>query len=180
MGTPRSDPYQVLGVSPGISDDGLRSAYRHLVQRYHPDHNAGSAESARRFEEVQEAYAQIREMRRAAPRRGQSPPRPASDPGVESRMADLERELRDAHLARERARQAAREATAETARRPSDEELGYVTTDDSFSKILADARAEVSDLFSKAREHPQVTRVNDLIDELASKLRGEPPPNSRR
>jgi hypothetical protein len=101
-------------------------------------------------------------------------------------MADLERELRDAHLARERARQAAREAAADTTRRPSDttrrpsdEELGYVRTDDSFSKILADARAEVSDLFSKAREHPQVTRVNDLIDELASKLTGEPPPDSR-
>jgi hypothetical protein len=186
MGTLRSDSYQVLGVTPGISDDELHSTYRRLVQRYHPDHNAGSAESARRFEEVQDAYAQIRQMRRAAPRGRQSPPRPTTDPGVESRMADLERELRDAHLARERARQAAREAAADTTRRPSDttrrpsdEELGYVRTDDSFFKILADARAEVSDLFSKAREHPQVTRVNDLIDELASKLRREPPPDSR-
>jgi hypothetical protein len=180
MGAPRSDPYQMLGVSPGVSDDELRSAYRRLVQLYHPDHNAGSPESARRFEEVQEAYAQIRQMRREAPGGGQSAPGPTTDAGVDSRMAELERELRDAHLARERARRAAREAAADNARRPSDEELGYVTTDDSFSEILADARAEVSDLFSKAREHPQATRVNDLIDELASKLRGEPPPDSRR
>jgi hypothetical protein len=179
MGTRGGDPYQVLGVSPRISNDELRAAYRQLVQRYHPDHNAGSPESARRFEEVQEAYAQIQRMRRAAAAAGQAPPRPTPDPAIDSRMGDLERELRDAHLARERARQAARQAAADSATRPSDEELGYVTTDDSFSKILADARGEVSDLFSKAREHPQATRVQDLIDELASKLTGERPPDSR-
>jgi curved DNA-binding protein CbpA len=179
MGTRGSDPYQVLGVNPGVSEDDLRSAYRKLVQRYHPDHNAGSPESARRFEEVQEAYAQIQRNRRATPAAGQAPPRPTADPAIDSRMADLERELRDAHLARERARKAAREAAANSAKRPSDEELGYVTTDDSFSKILADARREASDLFSKAREHPQATRIQDLIDELASKLTGERPPDSR-
>ena len=179
MGTQRSGPYQVLGVAPSVSDDELRSAYHRLVQLYHPDHNAGSPESARRFEEVQDAYAQIRQMRRAAPGDGRLPPRPTADPGVDSRMADLERELRDARLARERAQRAAREAAAHSTRRPSDEELGYVTTDDSFAKILADARSEVSDLLSKGREHPRVMRVNDLIDELVSKLDGKPPPDSR-
>ncbi len=54
-----------------------------------------------------------------------------------------------------------------------------VTTDYSFSKIRADVRAEVSDLSSKARELPQVTRVNDLLDAIASKLGGEPPSESR-
>jgi septal ring factor EnvC (AmiA/AmiB activator) len=105
-------------------------------------------------------------------------------------MADLERQLREAHLARERARQAAREAAAQSAERdgtarvadrPSDEELGYVSTDDSFSKILADARSEVSDWLAGARE-PVTGRVADLIDELnqlASKLTGERPPRSR-
>jgi hypothetical protein len=81
-------------------------------------------------------------------------------------MEDLERELREAQAARERARRAAREAVRETTGRPSDEELGYVTTDDSFSKILADVRDEVSDRLAGAREHPAVQRVADLLDGL--------------
>jgi curved DNA-binding protein CbpA len=174
------DPYQTLGVRASASDDEVRAAYRRLVQLHHPDHNGGSAESARRFEAVQDAYAQIRTARSAAPRstanRSRPAPSPASaDPHVESRLADLERELRQAHLAREKARRAARRAAAPSAQRPSDEELGYVTTDDSFSKILSDAAAELSDRFSEAREHPAARRVSDLIDELESKLTGEPP-----
>ena len=58
-------------------------------------------------------------------------------------------------------------------RRPTDEELGYVTTDDSFSKILADARTELTERYAHAREHPVVRRVSDLIEgleELAEKL----------
>jgi len=186
MGTHRIDPYEVLGVTPGVSDEGLRTAYRRLVQLHHPDHNAGSPESARRFEEVQDAYAQIRQIRRAGPSDSRWPPRPTADPGVDSRMADLEREVREAHLAREKARRAAREAAAQastrpqTGTRPSQEELGYVTTDDSFSKILADARSEVSDLLAQAGEHPRAKRVTDLIDELVSKLDGERPRDPRR
>jgi curved DNA-binding protein CbpA len=179
------DPYQTLGVTHGASDQEIRSAYRRLVQLHHPDHNGGSQESERRFEEVQEAYAQIRELRKAGagarPRTASQPPPPPPrfDDDVEARAAALERELRRAHEARERARQAAREAAAATARRPdrpTDEELGYVETEDSFSKILADARTELSDRFSDAREHPVVRRVSNLIDELddlASKLTGK-------
>jgi molecular chaperone DnaJ len=61
------DPYQVLGVGREASDQEVRSAYRRLVQLHHPDHNGGSAESERRFEEVQEAYARIRELRARGP-----------------------------------------------------------------------------------------------------------------
>jgi curved DNA-binding protein CbpA len=170
------DPYQVLGVSPDVSDDALRSAYHKLVQLHHPDHNAGSTESARRFEEIQDAYAQVMRLRRTASRPrteapGYTPPAP--DPELESRMADLERQVREAHLARERARRAAAEAAARTERRPSDEELGYVTTDDSFSKLLDDVRTELSEKFAQAHTHPARERVADLIDELAAKLRGE-------
>jgi curved DNA-binding protein CbpA len=198
MPEPIRDPYQTLGVDAGASDAELHAAYRRMVQLHHPDHNGGSAESARRFEEVQEAYAQIRTSRSTrprpqAPRAGRSPSGPGAarpgqgaagpkaDPGVESRLAALERELREAHQARERARRDAREAAAAAAAathspsRPSDEELGYFSTDDSFSKILSDAAAELSDRFSEARASPAARRVSDLIDELGSKLSGEPP-----
>jgi curved DNA-binding protein CbpA len=156
----RADPYVVLGVRADASDEDVRSAYRRLVQLHHPDHNRGSAESERRFEEVQEAYAQIRKLRAsgahaAAPPRPSSPP--AADPDLDARLKDMERDLREAHLARERARRAAAEAAASAERkRPSDEELGYIKTDDSFSKIIADAGASLSEqlaeLFDDARD----------------------------
>jgi curved DNA-binding protein CbpA len=197
-----SDPYRTLGIDAGATDAEVRSAYRRMVQLHHPDHNRGSAESTRRFEEVQEAYSQIRRQRQSGVRgpssgragarsssartsdgagRAHSPPPRPADPATDSRLADLERQVREAadrarqeaEKARERARQAAREAAADRPDRPSDEELGYVHTDDSFSKIISDARDEIADRFSGAREHPVVRRVSDLIqglDDLASKL----------
>jgi DnaJ domain len=185
------DPYEVLGVGADASDGDVRAAYRRLVQLHHPDHNGGSAEAARRFEEVQEAYARIRGLRAGAPphadpapphadpatpRADTAPPHATVDPELEARLARMERDLREAHLARERARRAAREAAAAKRERPSDEELGYITTDDSLSKIFADARDELSELFTDAREHPVGRRVADTIDELAAKLAGEQPP----
>lgn len=162
-----SDPYRVLGIERGISDEELHDAYRRLVKLHHPDRNGGSAESTRRFQQIQEAYDQVRGQREAGPsRRATSPPPPPDDPGVESRMADLERELREAHAARERARRDAREAVREATGRASDEDLGYVTSDDSFSKIVADVRDEVAGRLSDARHHPAVRRVTDLIDGL--------------
>ncbi len=180
MAAPSPDPYQILGVSPGATDDELRTAYRRLVQLHHPDHNHGSAESTRRFEEIERAYAQIRERRENAPRAKQTPHQTTVDADVDARLAHLERELREAHAARERARRAAREAAAASYQRPTDEELGYVTTDDSLAKILADARAEMSDRLDDAREHRVGKRIAELIDELAARLTGEPPPDSRK
>lgn len=166
------DPYAVLGVSPGVSDKELHAAYRRLVQLHHPDHNHGSPESARRFEEIQEAYARIRTLRPGSAARQTPPPKADTDPEVAVRLADLERELREAHEARERARRAAAEAAERSARRPSDEELGYVRTDDSFAKILADARSEFADRLGEGRDQHVGERIADLLDEVAARLRG--------
>ncbi len=145
------------------------------MQLHHPDHNGGSPEAARRFEEVQEAYAEVRRLR-GRTSSTQPPPRTAPpDPEADSRLADLERQVREAHLKRERARQAAREAAARSRpERPSDEELGYIKTDDSFGKILADARDQLADHLSAAGEHPVAQRVADLIDELEGLVNKRP------
>ncbi len=190
------DPYAVLGVAPDAPDAELRAAYRRLVQLHHPDHNGGSAESEGRFEEVQEAYAEVRRLRQAgggarvggARGSGQS-----ADPDVEARLADLERQLREANLARERARRAAREATAaaradaQSRPRASDEDLGYVSTDDSFMKILSDARDELfgraseardetaAETHGEARERRVADRAADVLQDIAARLRGEHP-----
>jgi hypothetical protein len=90
---------------------------------------------------------------------------------VEARIADLEREVREAQQARDAARKAAREAAREAAARPSpgrpsDDELGYVTTDDSFGKIISDVVDELADGLAGARRHPAAQRLRDLIDRL--------------
>lgn len=179
MAASRRDPYEILGVRPDASDEEVRAAYRRLVQLHHPDHNRGSAEATRRFEEVQEAYGQITEARHRAPHVEDADSRSTADPGVESRLADLERQVREAQAARDRASKAAREAAARTQRRPTDEELGYVTTDDTFSKVLADASSELAGWFTEERNQPAAKRVADLVDELASKLTGERDGQSR-
>jgi flagellar biosynthesis/type III secretory pathway protein FliH len=138
---------------------------------------------------VQDAYAQVRRLRQnrgPAPRSAgaQAPANSApaaGDPDLEARLAAMERELKDARDARERAARRAQEQTLRDVRematdggaRASDEELGYVSTDDSFTQILHDAAAELADRVGEARQSPAAHRVSDLIDELAAKLRGE-------
>ena len=53
------DPYRVLGLSPGASDDEVKAAYKKLAKKYHPDLNQGSAEAEARMKEINSAYAQI-------------------------------------------------------------------------------------------------------------------------
>jgi DnaJ-class molecular chaperone len=50
------DPYEVLGVQKTDSDAAIRSAYRKLAKRYHPDVNPGKPEAAERFKEISAAY----------------------------------------------------------------------------------------------------------------------------
>ncbi len=50
-----SDPYKILGVEHGSSEDEVKKAYKTLARKYHPD-KGGTAE---KFREISEAYTQI-------------------------------------------------------------------------------------------------------------------------
>lgn len=52
----KRDYYEVLGVSKQVTKDELKSAYRKLAIKYHPDKNQGDAEAEERFKEASEAY----------------------------------------------------------------------------------------------------------------------------
>lgn len=54
------DPYEVLGVPHGAGDDEVKAAYRKLAKKYHPDLNPGNEEAARRMNEINAAYDQIK------------------------------------------------------------------------------------------------------------------------
>ena len=51
-----SNYYGILGVPKNADEKDIRSAYRRLARKYHPDLNPGSKESADKFKKVNEAY----------------------------------------------------------------------------------------------------------------------------
>ena len=53
----KRDYYEVLGVSKTASDSELKSAYRKLAKKYHPDVNPGDKEAEAKFKEATQAYS---------------------------------------------------------------------------------------------------------------------------
>lgn len=49
------DPYDILGVRRTDSDESIRKAYRKLAKKHHPDLNAGKADAADQFMEINAA-----------------------------------------------------------------------------------------------------------------------------
>ncbi|MDH4249502.1 MAG: J domain-containing protein [Deltaproteobacteria bacterium] len=59
--TPPANHYAVLGVLPSASLDEIRSSYRQLAKRYHPDMKTGNAHQ---FKRIQDAYDTLSDSHR--------------------------------------------------------------------------------------------------------------------
>ncbi len=53
------DPYEVLGIQRGATDDEIKKAYRAKCKRWHPDLNPNDPTAEEHFKEVQAAYDAI-------------------------------------------------------------------------------------------------------------------------
>jgi len=65
MASEKRDYYQVLGIARDADKDTIRSAYRRLARKYHPDVNK-DADAEARFKEINEAYQILGDDRRRA------------------------------------------------------------------------------------------------------------------
>jgi len=84
--------YRILGLRSNATYEEIKSSYRQLARRYHPDLNPGSAQQAEQFIQVNAAYRQLMDLVQPTrmgdrPFHPPAPPRPVPPPTYSSQPA---------------------------------------------------------------------------------------------
>ena len=58
-----TDPYRILGVEPGASQEEIKAAYSRLAKRYHPDLHPGDRYAEQKMKEINAAYSALKDAR---------------------------------------------------------------------------------------------------------------------
>ena len=66
MATAEVDFYELLEVERSADDATIKSAYRKLAMKYHPDKNPGCADSEARFKAISQAYDCLKDPQKRA------------------------------------------------------------------------------------------------------------------
>lgn len=66
QGMEYKDYYKILGVERSATEAQIKSAYRKLAQKLHPDKNPGDKQAEEKFKEVNEAYEVLRDPQKRA------------------------------------------------------------------------------------------------------------------
>jgi molecular chaperone DnaJ len=66
MAATKRDYYEVLGIGRNASEGELKSAYRQMALKYHPDRNPGDKGAEERFKEAAEAYSVLSDPQKRA------------------------------------------------------------------------------------------------------------------
>ena len=65
------DPYEVLGANKGADQNAVKSAFRKLAKKLHPDANKNDKKAASKFAELNAAYEQAMSALAAEPPRSE-------------------------------------------------------------------------------------------------------------
>ena len=62
----KRDYYEVLGITRNVSEQELKSAYRQMALKFHPDRNPDNGEAEEKFKEAAEAYSVLSDPQKRA------------------------------------------------------------------------------------------------------------------
>jgi curved DNA-binding protein CbpA len=155
--------YRLLGLNPGASFDDIKSSYRRLARRYHPDVNPGDGRAKERFIEITAAYKFLLAQ----------PVRPLPQPKQQTARADART---DAQTEKRKQAASSTPSSAQPSPRstPPPRRPPAVQFNPDLSPIEQQLKASSYEQLQKLLRHQRFPRAIALVEGLAERLPQDP------